>query len=223
MPIRINLLAEEQALEDLRRRDPVKRALWGAAAVGVVLVLWYGWNEFKLIQADHELARQQAALDAVDKDAKVSRDALTLSGVLSRKYEATQVMASQRPLWGPMLDALQHCVVTNVSVMHIRTTQNYGYTEAVKAKEGTTIKPKPATMTEVITIVIDARDYGDPNEQNYNKFKEAIAANPFFKERLPNPNDIRLKELSAPTTDPNDATKTYIAFSIECRIPDKVR
>ena len=28
MPIRLNLLAEAQAAEDLRRRDPVKRALW---------------------------------------------------------------------------------------------------------------------------------------------------------------------------------------------------
>jgi len=34
MPIRINLLAESQALEEMRRRDPVKRAIW----VGVLVV-----------------------------------------------------------------------------------------------------------------------------------------------------------------------------------------
>jgi len=39
MPIRLNLLAEAQAAEEARRRDPVKRAIWiGALLVSVVLV-----------------------------------------------------------------------------------------------------------------------------------------------------------------------------------------
>ena len=39
MPIRINYLAEEQAAEDLRRRDPVKRNVMGAGAViGLMLM-----------------------------------------------------------------------------------------------------------------------------------------------------------------------------------------
>src|SRR3954454_17535546 len=41
MPIRLNLLAETQAQEDMRRRDPVKRAL----AIGVLLVVAMGvWS-----------------------------------------------------------------------------------------------------------------------------------------------------------------------------------
>src|SRR5262249_6186537 len=41
MPIRINLLAEMQALEELRRKDPVKRAVIVGVAL-VVLLLSYG-------------------------------------------------------------------------------------------------------------------------------------------------------------------------------------
>ena len=40
MPIRINLLAEAQAAEEMRRKDPVKRGIWiGSFCVAVVL-LW---------------------------------------------------------------------------------------------------------------------------------------------------------------------------------------
>ena len=40
MPIRINLLAEAQALEEMRRKDPVKRAALAAGAL-VCLALVY--------------------------------------------------------------------------------------------------------------------------------------------------------------------------------------
>ncbi len=42
MAIRINLLAEAQEAEELRRRDPVKRALWGAGFLVFLVWLWTG-------------------------------------------------------------------------------------------------------------------------------------------------------------------------------------
>ena len=45
MPIRLNLLAEAQALEESRRRDPVKRAVWA----GVFLVLALAWPRARLV------------------------------------------------------------------------------------------------------------------------------------------------------------------------------
>ena len=39
MPIRINLLAEAQAAEEMRRKDPVKRAVWiGGFVIFLVLL-----------------------------------------------------------------------------------------------------------------------------------------------------------------------------------------
>ena len=45
MSIRINLLAEAQIAEDLRRRDPVKRAIFAGAFL-VVLALVYVFTNF---------------------------------------------------------------------------------------------------------------------------------------------------------------------------------
>jgi len=56
MPIRINFLAEQQAQEEERRRDPVKRAAWVAAAWVGLLLVWGGYLQAKLwaINGDRE-------------------------------------------------------------------------------------------------------------------------------------------------------------------------
>ena len=51
MPIRLNLLAEAQAAEDLRRRDPVKRGIWLAALIIAVLLVVSSF--FQLWVTDH--------------------------------------------------------------------------------------------------------------------------------------------------------------------------
>ena len=40
MPIRINLLAEAQAAEELRRKNPVKRGIWIGGFLVLVVILW---------------------------------------------------------------------------------------------------------------------------------------------------------------------------------------
>ena len=42
MPIHINLLAEAQAAEELRRRDPVKRAIFIGISLVIVALMWSG-------------------------------------------------------------------------------------------------------------------------------------------------------------------------------------
>ena len=42
MPIHINLLAEAQAAEELRRHDPVKRAIFIGISLVVVALMWSG-------------------------------------------------------------------------------------------------------------------------------------------------------------------------------------
>jgi len=50
MPIRINLLAEALAEEDLRRRDPVKRAIFIGAFLVALSLVWFSstWLESML-------------------------------------------------------------------------------------------------------------------------------------------------------------------------------
>jgi hypothetical protein len=55
MPLRLNLLAETQALEDMRRRDPVKRAIWVGVFLGVAILLWSSSLQLKAMIVKGEL------------------------------------------------------------------------------------------------------------------------------------------------------------------------
>src|SRR5712671_6343941 len=68
MPIRINLLAEAQALEELRRRDPVKRAIWVAVAIGGIVLGWSGYLQAKAVGAKVEVSRLESQLRSRTND-----------------------------------------------------------------------------------------------------------------------------------------------------------
>ena len=67
MPIRINLLAEEQYLVEMRRRDPVKRAAWLGGFVVFLALLWwgsllYGGHHAKQLMAESGVGPIETAL-----------------------------------------------------------------------------------------------------------------------------------------------------------------
>ncbi|HYE32451.1 MAG TPA: hypothetical protein VEH27_13545, partial [Methylomirabilota bacterium] len=70
MPIRINLLAEQLAAEEARRKDPVKRAIWVGSFIAAVAVLWSVGLFFKLQAAKSEAARYQADFTRLDEEAR---------------------------------------------------------------------------------------------------------------------------------------------------------
>ena len=57
MPIRLNLLAEAQAAEELRRRDPVKRAIWIGALILAAMLVWSSSRQLQVMLASSELNR----------------------------------------------------------------------------------------------------------------------------------------------------------------------
>ena len=63
--IRVNLLAEQQETEELRRRDPVKRGLWAAALLVVLMLAWGGILGLKLWRSKSELAGYEAELTRI--------------------------------------------------------------------------------------------------------------------------------------------------------------
>ena len=64
MPIRINLLAEAQAAEDLRRRDPVKRVIAIGVLAVAAMVVWSSTLQLKVIMANRELSQTQYQIAA---------------------------------------------------------------------------------------------------------------------------------------------------------------
>jgi hypothetical protein len=132
MPIRINLLAEEQAAEEMRRRDPIKRAMYIGAGLAGVMLFWIGITQMNVIAARRELNQFEAQFKRVDESSKQVRNNQIASADLQNKLVSLQRYSTNRLLWGTVLDALQHTMVDNVRLTDLRSTQNYVDGEANK-------------------------------------------------------------------------------------------
>jgi hypothetical protein len=234
MPIRINLLAEEQAAEEMRKRDPVKRAILLSAAVGVIFVLFSAVMVVRGMGAKRTLKAREADWEALEpKELAIKADKAEIAEI-ERKLTALNQLAAYRFLWGLPLDAFQKCItsVEGVNLVQIKVDQVYTVTEPKPLpkpgsrdykEKAAGPKPPPANSKEKIVIVIEARDYGNPVDQNYDKFKQALINFPYFKEHL-KPNGVLLKDLSQPQQEPGgDPTKTFLRFVLECQFPEVTR
>src|SRR5262245_30666489 len=125
MPIRINLLAEYQAEEDLRRRDPVKRSIIvGGLAVAIALV-WFSssWLESfmsksRLSNIDGEIQSRNNEFAQVQVNQKKIADA-------QHRLDSLQKLNTTRFLQGNLMEAFQKIYVQNVQVTRVRLDQSY--------------------------------------------------------------------------------------------------
>ena len=231
MPIRINLLAETQALEDLRRRDPVKRVILAGAMLVVLMLVWSSSLMLQTIMVRSDLGRLQGELNSRTNDYRQVLTSKRLLAEDNQKLAALYRLSTNRFLVGNFMDAFQQTTLDNVQLVHLKLDLNYTLTEEAKAaprEDGD--KPagnqpaksaKPASATERINFAINAKDASPTSGDAVNKFRELLATTPYFKEKLGDQNDIRLKSLSAPQTDPDG--KSFVLFALEATLPEKKR
>lgn len=132
MPIKINLLADQIAAEELRRKDPVKRAILVSVLL-VVLVLFYSLMlQLKVAVARAEMGTYENRLNAVEETSKQVKADRLLSNEIERKIEALDRYSSNRFLWGSTLDALQRTLVPNIRISEIQADQKYTGVESKK-------------------------------------------------------------------------------------------
>lgn len=222
MPIRLNLLAEEQYLAEMRRRDPVKRAAWLGGFLVALMLGWWGWLMFAKSQANAAMARHEANFKAIEAKAKAVSDQIKRTGEIEKNIHQLNRLGTNRVLWASCLNALQECAMDQVVITRVRADQAYTLTPAVVNKAEPR-KSKPATATERIVLVIAARDYGRPADENSIKFKEKLQGHPWFKQYLAKENPISFKGFSNPTPDKEDPGKVFISFTMECAFAEQVR
>ena len=221
MPIRLNLLAEEQHLAEMRRRDPVKRSAWLGGFFLFLMLLWWGMVLLHQHEAKSRLAAQEADFTRIEKAAKEVGDQIKKAGEIEKNIHALNRMGTNRVLWSGCLNALQTCTVENVQVTRIIVRQDYVQTAAVLSKERG--KSKPATAAERIVLLISARDYGRTEDENANKFKEKVLQHPWFKPYLAKDAPITFKGFSDPTPDKDDPAKVFVTFTMECTFTEQTR
>lgn len=226
MPIRINLLAEAQAAEEERRRDPVKRGTYVAAFLVFVVAFWAATLQFKIIGAKSELNGLDAKWKSIEKNYKAAVEAQRSSIDTEQKLAALYQMTTNRFLWGNVLNAFQQTLGTidDVQVVRLKAEQAYLIGEGTpnRTNETAVIPGKPPTATEKISMTIDAMDVGPGPGRRVNQFKESIATVPFFKDGLTKTNGVMLMSRSAPQNNPN-GRQTFVSFSLKCSFPEKTR
>jgi hypothetical protein len=225
MPIRINLLAESQALEDLRRRDPVKRAIWIAVALVAGLLGYSGWLWGKGLAGQRELAHEESIVNTHSNDFRVVLENERKLKTVEVKLNALDQLATNRFLNATVLDVLQRTVIEDVNLLRLRTEHVYLLTPGTKTRTndtGRVIVGKPATVTEKIVLTLEARDTSSPRPGDQaTVFRDTLAEAPYFKQALGRTNQLRLLNLSAEKVDTDG--RTNVEFTLECRFPDKTR
>jgi hypothetical protein len=125
MPIRINLLAEEQAAEEMRRRDPVKRAFFAGVALVILMIGWMGITQMSVMAARSDLANLETRLKDVDessRQAKANQQALAEG---QQKLRSLGNYSRNRFAWGTFLDNIQRVSLETIRLMEIKADQKY--------------------------------------------------------------------------------------------------
>lgn len=223
MPIKLNLLAEAQAAEEMRRRDPVKRALIiGALLVGLML-LWASSLMLKSILATKEVDKIETQTNTRTNEYQVVVNSQRKSGEITRKLMALRSLATNRFLHGNILDALQHATADDVQMSHLKIDQTYLYIEEVKSKtnDDKVVPGKPAVSVENILVTIEAKDSCSSPGDQIGRFREVLTTNSYFQSVLGKTNEVRLVNYQPPQSSPD--SRPFVLFTVECRYPERRR
>jgi hypothetical protein len=228
MPTRLNLLAEDQAIEELKRKDPVKRAIWvGGFAISLVL-LWALSLFLKLTIAKVDLMRLEARWSSIEKSVKAVQEDRKRQGDAEQKLAALSQFTLERFLYANTLNAFQQTCVDNLQLVRLRTAHTYTTMEAPKVPPPPPGMPagfprsaaRPAGAVERIVLNLDG--VSSRAAEQVPRFREVIGGSAYFKENLQKTNSIQLTSLSAPT--PGSAGKTsLVVFGLQLNFREKER
>ena len=225
MPIRLNLLAEAQSAEELRRRDPVKRAMWICGFIVALVFAGSGFLQWKIIHSNRALAKLEDGLKSqANQYQQIIENQRKLVDVTFKLGKLTE-LATNRFLWGNVLNALQETTVEDIQLLRLKSDQIYELKPESKASTndaGKLVPAKPAMINEKIVLTFDAKDSSpNPGAAQMNKFKARIQTNVFFKSILGKTNEIALKNYSMPQPDP-ELGRLCVLFSLQCVLPEKI-
>jgi hypothetical protein len=225
MPIQLNLLAEAQAAEEERRRDPVKRVAWVAVLIVVLILAWSSSLQLKAILVHSDLSRIEAKITSHTNEYRTILENQSRVADIRTKLAALQNLATNRLLTGTLLNALQQTTVDDVGLVRLRVDQTYLYSEGSKARtneDNVVVPAKPPKTTENILLTLEGADSSANPGDALNVYKSALAGNPHLKNVLVKTNGINLKNLAPPQVAPLSG-KRSVTFTLECRYPEKSR
>jgi hypothetical protein len=223
MPIRINLLAEAQAVEEMRRKDPVKRAVWIGAFLVFLVLLCCLTLQLKIIAARSDVSSLRMSWKTIEKQVQDINEHRNSTRELEQKIAALDQFTTNRMLWANALNALQYTPVEGVQLVRVRSEQTYLLNEGSKPRtneHGIAVQGRPSTVTEKIVLTIEGKDFSSGLNDQVPQFKQTLANFPYFQVNLQKTNNVQLTSLSAPQT---ELGRTFRAFGMQLFFEEKER
>jgi len=221
MAIKLNLLAEAKAAEELRRRDPVKRCALGGVFLVALFLVWWSAKLAECWAAQENLTQVRTQIDQhTNEYAAVMVNMKKISDA-QKKLDALQELSTNRFLQGDLLNALQQtAIIPGVQLTRLSESQSYFNTPGTPAKtDGDRVVPgTPATVLVKTVVALDARDASPNPGDEVGPFKEALLEQSYFQAVLNQTNSVKLTSLSPPQMGTDG--KMYVQFSLECDYPD---
>ena len=116
MPIRLNLLAEAQALEEQRRRDPAKRAIWIGGFIIFAVLLGSSSLQLRVMMMKSEINRVEGQMSSRSNEYNQVVKRLQKLTDVRRKLVSLQQLTTNRFLQGTALNALQQTALEEVEL-----------------------------------------------------------------------------------------------------------
>jgi len=215
MPIRINLLAEAQAVEELRRKDPAKRAIWVAAILVAMILAWSSVLQARIIMDGSTLSNRQSASDSLTKAYTNVMDNEKKLGQAVAKLTALGKFTTNRFLQAPLLDALMQTPVEGIQLTVMRTEQTYEINPEAKGH--------PATSTERIKLVLEAKDSSrSPGDEQIAHYIKTLTDSKYFQAAKITTNNISMRLTGVLQID-NETGKPFVPFTLDCTYPERTR
>jgi len=223
MPIRINLLAESLAEEDLRKRDPVKRSIIAGGLLVAISLVWFSSSWLESFMANSKLSSIDGEIQSHTNDYSQVLANQKKIAEAQRRLDALQKLNTTRFLQGNLMEAFQKIYVPNVQVTRVRLDQNYAITPGSPAVTNSygVVPGKLGSSVERISLAVDAKDLSANPGDQVNHYKDMLIGQDFFKTQLNQTNGVRLSNLSSPQSQGD--TRPYVMFTLECRFLDKTR
>jgi hypothetical protein len=225
MPIRLNLLAEAQAAEEARQRDPARRAIWlGLLGLALILV-WSSSLQLKAMLLRSDVTGMESRITSYTNEYRTVLEDQKKIADIKQKLEALRRLAANRLLNGTLLNALQQSTVDDVHLIRLRLDQSYVYSEGSKTRtneDHVVIRGKLPTATEKTMLKIEGIDSSANAGSQWNRYKQSLTTNAYFQQVLIKTNGINLKNLAPPQISPLTGKQTVV-FTLECLYPDVTR
>ena len=122
MALHLNLLHEEIYEQRQRQRDPLKIGLMVLGALGALMLVYYLWNAYKVLEIRNRLSQAQHDWAKVEPKVTAAHKRSTeLNGIISTT-KVLDGMIDGRFFWAPFLEKLSRCVALNAQLTSIDGT-----------------------------------------------------------------------------------------------------